>query len=256
MEELRAEAAKVIIAAHTRERVVTYDDQSKPRMHDLEIHYADGHRAAVEVTAPEDQQRAADFGALHKEPVIHDQRLWQGWLVLLKPGALVNRARAGLPDILVRFEGAGLTEVNVHDDDHERWARELLGSVDADTAKGGIMRPGMIGLTGAMRVEWLSSDPEDVVTFVERFAASSTDNLSKLRDSGAAERHLFVWGGVFPQDWASLRPLQLDIAALPSRAPNLPPEITHVWIAADGERPSRIVHWSPDSGWQEAGRIE
>lgn len=109
VEDLRAEATKVIIAAHTRERVVTYDDQSKPRMHDLEIHYADGHRAAVEVTASEDQQRAADFGALHNEPVIHDQRLWQGWLVLLKPGALVNRARAGLPNILVRFEGAGLT---------------------------------------------------------------------------------------------------------------------------------------------------
>jgi len=65
-----------------------------------------------------------------------------------------------------------------------------------------------------------------------------------------------VWGGLFPEDRASLRPLKLDIAALPSRAPNLPPEITHVWVAADGERPSRIVHWTPDGGWQEAGRIE
>ena len=256
MEDRRAEAAKAIIAAHTGARIVTYDDQSKPSMRDLEIHYADGHRAAVEVTASEDQQRAADFGALHKQSVIHDQRLRQGWLVLLRPGAQVNRARAGLPDILVQFEGAALTEVTVHDDDHAKWARELLGSVNADTAKVGTMRPGTIGLTGPMRVEWLSSDPEDVVTFVERFAASRPDDLSKLRNSGAAERHLFVWGGVFPQDWASLRPLQLDIAALPSRAPRLPPEITHVWVAADGERPSRIVHWSPDGGWQEAGRIE
>lgn len=100
------------------------------------------------------------------------------------------------------------------------------------------MRPGAIGLTGAMRVEWLSSDPEDVVTFVERFASSRPDNLSKLRNSGAAERHLFVWGGAFPQDGASLRPLKLDIAALPSRAPNLPPEVTHVWVeAGPQERP-------------------
>jgi hypothetical protein len=256
MEDRRAEAAKAIIAAYTGERVVTYDDQSKPSMHDLEIHYADGHWAAVEVTASEDQQRVGDFAALHKQPVIQDHRLRQGWLVLLKPGALVNRARAGLSDILVQFEDAGFTEVNVHEHDAAEWACELLQSVDADIARSGIMKPGVIGLTGSMRVEWLSSDPEDVVTFVERFAASRPDNLSKLRNSGAPERHLFVWGGAFPQDWASLRPLGVDIPALPSRAPNLPPEVTHVWVAADGERPSRIVHWTPDGSWQEAGRIE
>lgn len=97
MADWRAEAAKAIIAAHTGERVVTYDDQSQPSMHDLEIHFTDGRRAAVEVTASEDQRRAGDFGALHKQPVIHDQRLRQGWLVLLKPGASVNLARARLP---------------------------------------------------------------------------------------------------------------------------------------------------------------
>ncbi len=256
MADWRAEAAKAIIAAHTGERVVTYDDQSQPSMHDLEIHFTDGRRAAVEVTASEDQRRAGDFGALHKQPVIHDQRLRQGWLVLLKPGASVNLARARLPDILLQLEEAGLGAVDMRDDDHAEWALELLRSADADTARSGVMRPGAIGLTGAMRVEWLSSDPEDVVTFVERFASSRPDNLSKLRNSGAAERHLFVWGGAFPQDWASLRPLKLDIAALPSRAPNLPPEVTHVWVAADGERPSRIVHWTPNGGWQEAGRID
>ena len=256
VQDWRADAAKAIIAAHTGERVVTYDDQSQPGMHDLEIHYADGRRAAVEVTASEDQLRAGDFGALHKQPVIHDQRLRQGWLVLLKPGAVVKRARARLPDVLAQFELAGLTEVTVHDHNGAKWARDLLEAAEADTAKAGVMQPGVIGLTGAMRVEWLSSDPEDVVSFVEKFAASRPDNLRKLRNSGAVERHLFVWGGLFPQDWASLRPLKLDITALPSRAPNLPPEITHVWVAADGERPSRIVHWTPNGGWREAGRIE
>jgi hypothetical protein len=256
MSDERAEAARAIIAAHTAAEVLAHDDGSRPAMHDLVIRYPDGRVAVVEVTSAEDQRRAGDYGALRRQPVLRDERIEGGWLVILKEGASVNKARRLLPNVLFRFEEAGLTEVSVsrsHED--HAWARELLLEVGAQSASSGIMESGAIGLTGAMRVEWLSSDPDDVVTFVERFSRSADDNLRKLRHAGADERHLFIWGGVFPQDWASLRPLGLDIDALPSRAPNLPPEITDVWVAAESERPSRIVHWNAAEGWHEAGYI-
>ncbi len=106
-----------------------------------------------------------------------------------------------------------------------------------------------------LRVEWLSSDPEDVVTFVERFAASRPDNLDKLRNSGAAERHLFVWGRNLPGGLGVTATAQArrSCTALASTEPATG---DHVWVAADGECPSRIVHWTPHGGWQEAGRIE
>lgn len=118
-----------------------------------------------------------------------------------------------------------------------------------------LWEPGTIGLTGPMRVEWLSLSPDDVVTFAEDFIARRSSDVSKLGRSGADERHLFIWSGVQSEGMAELRALGLDIESLPQRAPQLPPEITHLWIANEGGRPSRIVHWAPDQGWVEAGRV-
>lgn len=258
MGDEREHAAARVIAAHIGAQVVLHDDGSAPSMYDLEIRYTDGRRGAVEVTAAEDEQLRADYGAIQgPRSVIEDERLTGGWLVLLRSGARVKAARAALPDLLVRFEAAGLDDVSLYRQRKEAdtWAHDALDSLGVTDTRAGSVRPGMVALLPALRVAWLSSDPEDVVAFAERFAASRPDNLHKLGDSGAAERHLFMWGGDVPQDWPSMRPLGLDIEALPSRAPQLPPEITDVWVAAQGERPSRIVHWNAREGWHEAGRI-
>ncbi len=95
------DAASAVIRAHPGVPVRRHDDQSKPGMHDLEIAYPDGRRGAVEVTAAEDQRLAAGWGALAKQPVLRDERLSRGWLVVLLPNASVNTARALLPDLLV-----------------------------------------------------------------------------------------------------------------------------------------------------------
>ncbi len=91
---------------------------------------------------------------------------------------------------------------------------------------------GTIALTGAMRVSWLSQNPDDVVTFVEQFVACRPDDVVKLARSGADERHLFIWSGAFSSGWRELRALGLDIAGLRARAPRLPPALTQ-----SGSRP-------------------
>ncbi len=253
-------AACRVIEAHLGVPVEQYDDGSQTGMHDLDILYPDARRGAVEVTAAEDQALAADYGALRRRPVLHDGRLTRGWLAVVRQSASVNRLRAELPDVLHQLERAGVYEASVYrqGSPHEQseWASGLVAGVGAETVKAtASFSAGTIALTGAMRVSWLSQDPDDVVAFVEQFVASRPEDVVKLERSGADERHLFIWSGVFSTGWRELRPLGLDIAALPARAPQLPLALTHVWVAAEVTRPSRIVTWCAAGGWQTAGTI-
>lgn len=253
-------AAGKVIAAHLGVPVEQHDDGSQPGMYDLTICYPDGRRGAVEVTAAEDQAQAADYGALRRRPILHDSRLTNGWLVVAQRGADVNRLREELPDLLHQLERQGITEASVYSiwspEGQAEWASGAVRAVGAETVKATTsFDTGTIALTGAMTVDWLSQDPEDVVAFVDRFVAARPSDVAKLGRSGAEERHLFVWSGVFSEGRRELRALGLDVAALPSRAPNLPPAVTHVWIAPEAMRPSRVVTWSAATGWEAAATL-
>ena len=69
-----------------------------------------------------------------------------------------------------------------------------------------------------MRVEWLSLDPDDVVTFTEKFIERRPSDVAKLAASGGDERHLFIWSGVFSEGLVELPALGLDVESLPRRA--------------------------------------
>jgi hypothetical protein len=231
-------------------------------MYDLEIHYPDGRLGAVEVTAAEDEALAATQGAIGSRPLLHDARLRRGWFVVLSERPAVNLARTRLPDLLVQLEAAGLEQASVFDG--QDWDQEqqvlqpegLLRAAHVQTARSSDGLPaGTVAITGPMRVAWLSRDPEDVVTFVERFIESRPSDVAKLGRSGADERHLFIWSGTQSKGLVELRALGLDVLGLPSRRPELPAEVTHVWVAPVSMPPSRIVVWGPDTGWQEAGTV-
>lgn len=113
------------------------------------------------------------------------------------------------------FSAGGLDE-----DDEHAWLPEQLARSQAQTAKTTGGPAGTVILTSPMRVGFLSQDPDDVVTFVENFVASRPSDVAKLGRAGTAERHLFIWGGVFSTGWVSLRALELDVPQLPLRAPS------------------------------------
>jgi histidine triad (HIT) family protein len=221
------------------------------------IELGGGRLGAVEVTAAENETLAATQGAISKQPILRCPDLRFGWFVLVAPGGNVNLVRQQLPAILRRLEEHGISSIDDYAWDEEvEWASELIRSGHLQAAAVSLsLDPGVVGITGPMRVEWLSMNPDDVVTFAERFVARRPSDVAKLAASGADERHLFIWSGLFSEGLVELRALGSDIESLPQRAPNLPDAITHLWIANEGSRPSRIVHWDPRTGWVEVGRI-
>lgn len=75
------------------------------------------------------------------------------------------------------------------------------------------------------------------------------DNLTKLMRLGVDERHIFI---ILP----SMADVGFEVtelfmrsdAPLPTIPPNLPPEITHVWVASVWGHSG--VRWSPEAGWE------
>lgn len=251
-----------VVQAHLAVPVWLHDDGSADGLYDLQIRYPDGRVGAVEVTAAEDPDLVERQSVLSNgRAVLRVAGLRYGWLVVLNDGARVKTAQARLPQLLRRLEAVGRTEASVFsagdlDDEELPWLPAHLVDAQVQTTKVIDAPAGTIAIIGPMRAAFLSRDPEDVVTFVEQFIESRPTDIAKLRRADADERHLFIWGGEFSIGWVPLRALQLDVSDLPVRAPGLPPEITHVWLAPEAVPPSRIVMWSATTtSWVAAGTV-
>ena len=259
--DYREQGVLAVVRAHLGVEVVLHDDQSEPGMYDLRAELGGGRFAAIEVTAAEDERRAADFGALAGErSLVQAPQLKSGWVVSLCEDAKVSEVRRQAPTLLSEIERTGATELTVgrgwSDNSEVEDLRERLAACGIDAVhQHQAVGPGVIRMLGAAYATWLSMDPDDVVTFVESFIESRPSDVAKLGRSNADERHIFIWSGVFSTAERELRALALDVSDLPTRAPRLPLEVTHVWVAGESARPSRIVHWSPTSGWVEVGHV-
>lgn len=258
----REEAALAVVQAHLRVPVIQHDDQRSHGLYDLKIEYPDGRVGAVEVTAAEDEDLRARQGALRGErALLQDSRLVYCWLIILIEGASVKAARRRLSALLLKLERLGRLDAGVfsadgpEEEDTLPWLPEALAEAQVQSAKVIDGPSGSIIMAGPMRVSFLSQDPDDVVTFIEDFIDSRPSDVVKLGRAGTAERHLFIWGGLLSTGWIALRALELSVPHLPERAPVLPEEITHVWVAPEVTPPARIVVWSATTGWVQAGTI-
>jgi hypothetical protein len=83
---------------------------------------------------------------------------------------------------------------------------------------------------------------DDAVTLLSKTLGEKTDNPKKLAASGAEQRHLFVW---LDDDtpFGIARPLSRPSSSsennafgLPVSAPELDPEITHLWVVHERSR--------------------
>lgn len=83
------------------------------------------------------------------------------------------------------------------------------------------------------------------LTRLEQWLAAPGDDQAgmraKLRATGLAVRHVFVWMDMCTTDGAGR---WLD--EVPDRDPDLPAEVTHVWLASGTTGWS----WAPDRGWR------
>ncbi len=266
MGELRGEEQWVaaVIGATLGLEVEQYDDGSQPGMHDLNIKGPDG-AAAVEVTA------AADSDSIQLWKLVNgkDERwivpaLAGGWMLFLEPTARAKLLLKELPAFLGELESQGVRTIG-----RQRRREEAAGSVEARARQLGIVSgsqsgteyPGSIyfsvqrspELTGGMVDETGAAVPGWVRDFL--LDPHQADVLGKLARSGADERHAFILlPGFTTAPFGVVDMLLREDGVVPLQAPDLPGEVTHVWLASFWTRGSGL-RWSLEGGWQRFDRL-
>jgi hypothetical protein len=265
MSQLRSEEAwvKACIEQELPDvQVDQHDDGSQPSMYDLQITYPDGSVAAVEITAAMDERQMTvrqftrGHGTRWEEP-----NLVGGWDVRVSAPDVPKDFTKQLPGLLRDLEQAGRTVVqgDKSSSDQPAVLTESLGVIEArqwQTVHPGSIyvmpeRPfdpsaGCVPSTGDELANWLGPWVADPIR---------SDNLGKLANSGATERHLFALVPSFtPAPDAVIHLLAWPDAPLSQVAPSLPPEITHIWVmgtwdSGDGFR------WSADGGWTRFTKV-
>jgi len=112
------------------------------------------------------------------------------------------------------------------------------------------------GSTPTVRVDVAWGDPslpapETPLAQLEQWLAEPGDDQAgmraKLRVTGLAARHVFVWTDIYTTDGAGR---WLD--ELPDRDPDLPAEVTHVWLASG----TTGWTWAPGRGWRHIPHLD
>ena len=236
------ELAARIVGSRVGAEAVRYDDGSGSGRHDFWLH-RDGDRiAALEVTSFAREDVESLDNALDRHGRVLDSETTRlTWLLDLAPSSNVK----GLIDSQTQIEEmlTSLEEAGVHtfvSGSTGRTEVDELGKLGISTGLGVpaaespqrivfVSPPGIATWTGS---DWTN----DAATSV----AHRSDNLSKLSDVDVAEHHLFVW--VFFSEFETW--LELLRGVPPADPPDLPPEITDVWIACEelfGDEGEKVV---------------
>lgn len=220
--------------------------------HDFWLHRAGRAPAALEVTSVRDEDRVRTQSKLernrHKLPA--EKCAWS-WRVEVDPTARMGDVEANIDAYLADLEDEGLqrfltpsrpVELSPGSDlqDLSVVSAHALPEVQPPTIYIHVHRPGT----------YVSAD-----VVHDSLRAPIEDNAEKLSETGAPERHLFVW--LDPEESSGTA---MPFASLQKVEPDLPREITHIWVAAPdlhrSDRTSCLV-WKAGQGerWSSLGSI-
>lgn len=265
MQKLRPEelwAAACVRAALPGVVVGQHDDNTSPNTHDFDLAVLGGPAfAALEVTAAVDPELIEFWKIIdgRGERWI-DPTIAGGWAVSVRADASVKKLKVELPLLLGALEQTG-----------PPYGRDILDSdpVFAEIAdnlgvlkarQGGTSYPGSIYVMPELPTERtggvVPQTGNALSTWIGDWTAcpSRYDNLTKLARAASTERHLFV---ILPGLAGTARFEVNDLlmrtgAPLPTAAPRLPDEMTHVWVMSTWSG-GRGFRWSPDAGWETFG---
>lgn len=250
--------AQTMLAAATGLRVLQHDDGSVDGMHDLDLLDGDVRVGAVEVTAAADGELIALWNLMNgRNERWIDPCLAGGWIVALRPNARAKAVRKDLPEILFDLEQLGVKRL----EPEEVWpphpiASKLdsLGVVTVDQSDTDFS--GSIYVTIELDLERsggaVADTADAIVGWVSDFLKhpDRQDVRKKLADSGTLERHAFVIvPGFSTAPFSVSDPLMRNGTMPPLAEPELPDEITSVWVVSTWT--SGIgFRWSPGSKWE------
>lgn len=252
--------AAACIEAHMPDVTVRpYDDNSRPAMHDLDLFRDDDLVGACEVTAAADRQLVELWDAANgSELVWQEPRLSGTWIVHLEPHCRFKLVRQELPPLLEAMERrnewrAGsepwewphtkaFPQLRVNR--VERAGTRDVGAIFPLIAQGDDFTGGTVPRCADPLLDWL-----------EPWVASPEQqhNIDKLVASGSPERHLYViFPGFTPAPFEVTACLLWDVE-VPTRSPDLPPGLTHLWAMSGWDR-GNVLAWGP-GGWSWSSKV-
>jgi hypothetical protein len=250
------ETARRIVEAVMRVPVVQHDHNVGRSIPDLRINYPDRPPAFVEVVADESENWRGLHEALNRgNKVLAVPGLRHNWWIWPHADARVKELEARLPELLRQLDEAGETfgqwvdtslDARIQSSPFYESIRKLrlhrlIAGPEADGAA--IVRFVPPGAEGPSEVDFTR-----VGAWCGEFlsAPRRADVRRKLVETGASERHAFVVVTI-SSEWSVWHALSEDsYPHLPPNPPQLPEEITHVWLMGDFR--SRCIAWLPDKG--------
>jgi hypothetical protein len=229
-----------VVVRLTGESVVIQDDGSRPAMPDIRIDYADKPPAYVEVVVDIDPYYAAMDAGITNMPIPIPADLI--WHVRVSRHSNLKQLRRELPAVLSRLGSqSGPT------------AAEQMARLGVTVMGPGIPRPGEEGgiylipegISGSPALVWSA-----LLAWINGFLAGdkTADVRGKLAATGAVERHAFVGLSFISPGDAFFALREEGRPELPVSNPELPTEITHLWISTTTGH-GRCLAWFPGAGW-------
>lgn len=237
------EWARRILEKELKRKVVLNDDNSAPGMYDLRVGPADVPELAVECVEAIDPIRIKTWMAGPARGPLQ-LALTGDWSIQLTPGARIDAVRQRVEPLLRELEERGFYDVPV-DYFLKRLDAALFQQLESLNIRyascyrvsgTGKVHLGMTGIGGVV-----DSTGGALPEWVGEFLRAHPDKLSKLERSGARGRHMFLPVSFAGAPWRVESYLTTGLDQLPSEAPDLPPQVTGVWIVSEFGR--RGLRW-------------
>jgi hypothetical protein len=255
-----------VVARFTGEAVTIQDDGSSPAMPDIRIDYADARVGYVEVWKDLDEPYAAMTRGISEHGFeISGGDLGRVWVLEVSGRFRTKDAGTTVPALLAAltaegntFSYGGVAEfLSEHPSAHVQTALRMgivtLSSRPMNDGEESVIHLGPQGINGPANVTW-----EPFLGWIKETLSSDNRNMvgnrRKLAAAGGDERHAFL-GVTFSSPWTVFDALSFHVhtlpwerSQLPSLPPELPAEITHLWLM-NAQAPERCLAWYPDRGW-------
>lgn len=235
-------AAKAIVESLLPGAAMHWRSSQAAGEHDFDLEYPGGVTVPLEVTVATSEVAERTRAAILRSRLgrvvsrtlsVHD------WYVYPSRGAHINKIRAVADRYLAAIEADGLEQFSALVD-ASRWPSVRAILEDLGIEWGSVVKWKSPGIRIALPADGGLVDAKLVNGAVET-EALKPDNRRKLDSVKVSEKHLFVYVATTKHVlWVAVRD-----GCPPSVGPQLPPEITDVWVAT----------WAGDGAWHTVWRV-
>jgi len=231
--------------------VVVHDDGSQPSMYDLRIGPAEAPDVAIECVRAVDSVGTETWNVGPGKGPIH-RKVEGDWMITIARDARIDTITERIEPVLRELEARDDLRVSVlrlfeeHDDSLLEELEDL-----------GIQYAACLSMPGNGQVHWTMEGSGGVIDsagstlpqWIEEFLCDPEreDVLSKLGQTSAQERWVFVPVVLGGAPWSVESYLTDEFECLPATGPNLPSPATGIWVAST--HGTHGVRWD-SAGWR------